>query len=41
MLKVSLETLEKMTNYDAEDELHRRVAGIVEVTVGEEKANWE
>ncbi|MGA9317478.1 MAG: hypothetical protein WBV84_05435 [Nitrososphaeraceae archaeon] len=37
MLKVSLETLEKMTNYGAEDEPHRRVAGIVEVTVGEEK----
>lgn len=27
MLKVSLETLEKMTNYGAEDEPHRRVAG--------------
>jgi len=37
MPKVSLETLEKMTNYVAEDELHRRVVGIVEVTVGEEK----
>jgi hypothetical protein len=36
MLKVGLETLEKMTNYGAEDEPHRRVAGI-EVTVGEEK----
>lgn len=37
MLKVSLETLEKMTNHGAEDEPHRRVAGTVEVTVGEEK----
>jgi quercetin dioxygenase-like cupin family protein len=27
MLKVSLETLEKMTNYGAEDEPHRRIAG--------------
>jgi hypothetical protein len=27
MLKVSLEALEKMTNYGAEDEPHRRVAG--------------
>jgi hypothetical protein len=27
MLKLSFETLEKMTNYGAEDEPHRRVAG--------------
>lgn len=27
MLKVSLETLEKMTNYGVQDEPHRRVAG--------------
>jgi hypothetical protein len=27
MLKVSLKALEKMTNYGAEDEPHRRVAG--------------
>jgi quercetin dioxygenase-like cupin family protein len=27
MLKVNLETLEKMTNYGAEDEPHRRVSG--------------
>jgi hypothetical protein len=37
MLKVSLETLEKMTNYGAEDEPHHHVAGTVEVTVREEK----
>jgi len=46
MLKVSLETLEKMTNYGAEDESHRRVSGIVEVTLGKRRikfqvANWE
>jgi hypothetical protein len=43
MLKVSLETLEKMTNYGAEDESHSRVSGI-EVTLGKIKfqvANWE